>query len=91
MLASRHLDFLNASDKMWEYQLQSTGIANFQTNLFLGEEKVIWPGDGLMNEFAELVEPIVNSTTRNESITLATQRDTLLPGLVSGDVRVAIR
>ena len=91
VLASRHLDFLNASDKMWEYQLQSTGIANFQTNLFLEEEKVIWPGDGLMNEFAELVEPIVNSTTRNESITLATQRDTLLPGLVSGDVRVAIR
>ena len=83
VLASMHLDFLNTLDKMWEYQLQSTGIANFQTKLFLEEEKVVWPDESLMNGFAELVEPIVSSTTRNESITLATQRDTLLPKLMA--------
>ena len=88
VLASMHLDFLNTLDKMWEYQLQSTGIANFQTKLFLEEERVVWPGDSLMNEFVELVEPIVNSTTRNESINLAAQRDTLLPKLVSGEIPV---
>ena len=35
LLAFQHLDFLNSIGKMWEYQLQSTGISNFQTQRFL--------------------------------------------------------
>ena len=88
LLASQHLKFLYSVGKMWEYQLQSTGIANFQTKLFLQEEKVIWPGDILVNEFSDLLEPIVRSGTRNDSITLTSQVDALLPMLVSGDLRV---
>ena len=34
MIASQHLDYLNSIGKMWEYQLQSTGISNFQTKRF---------------------------------------------------------
>ena len=88
LLASRHLDYLYSIGKMWEYQLQSTGIANFQTNRFLKDEKVIWPGDDLLTRFAELVEPLAQIITRNESMTLAAQRDALLPKLVSGEVQV---
>ena len=44
LLASGHLDFLHSTGKMWDYQLQSTGIANFQTTRFLKEEMAIWPG-----------------------------------------------
>ena len=88
MLASRHLDYIYSIGKMWEYQLQSTGIANFQTKRFLNDEKVIWPGDDVLTRFAETVDPIARLTTRNESMSLAEQRDTLLPKLVSGESRV---
>ena len=88
LLASRHLDFLYSIGKMWEYQLQSTGIANFQTKRFLREERIIWPGDELLTGFAELITPIVRLTTSNENIALAAQRNTLLPKLVSGEIRM---
>ena len=91
LLASRHLDYLYSVGTMWEYQLQSTGIANFQTKRFLKDEKVIWPGEDLVNRFAELVAPLAQLTTRNESMTLAAQRDVLLPKLMSGEVVVGAR
>ena len=75
LLASWHLDFLHSIGKMWEYQLQSSGIANLQTTRFLQEDKIIWPGDALVNGFAELVGPIVRLMTRNDTMILAAQRD----------------
>ena len=88
LLASRHLDFLHSIGKMWEYQLQSTGIANFQTTRFLKEEMAIWPGEPLLTKFAKIVDPIVRQTARNENMILAAQRESLLPKLVSEGVRV---
>ena len=88
LLAARHLDFLHSIDKMWEYQLQSTGIANFQTKRFLQDERIVWPGDDLMDRFVGIIEPIVRLAARNESLTLAEQRDSLLPKLVSRAVRI---
>ena len=88
LLVSRHLDFIYSIGKMWEYQLQSTGIANFQTKRFLKDEKVIWPSNNLLVRFAELAAPIAQLTTQNKSMTLAAQRDALLPRLVSGEVGV---
>ena len=90
LLVSRHLDFLHSTGKMWDYQLQSTGIANFQTTRFLKEEMAIWPGEPLLTTFAEIVGPIVRQTSRNENMILAAQRETLIPKLVSGELRVAI-
>ncbi len=89
LLASGHLDFLHSTGKMWDYQLQSTGIANFQTTRFLKEEMAIWPGEPLLTTFAEIVGPIVRQTSRNENMILAAQRETLLPKLVSGEVGVS--
>ena len=88
LLAAQHLDFLDSIGKMWDYQLQSTGIANFQMKRFLEDEGLIYPGDILAAAFADLVGPMVRHTTRNESRTLSTLRDVLLPKLVSGEVRV---
>ena len=84
LVAAQHLDFVNSIGKMWEYQLQSTGISNFQTKRFLEEESIIWPGNHLADEFAGAINPIVKHATRNENTTLKEQRDALLPGLVSG-------
>ena len=83
-----NLDFLQSTGKMWDYQLQSTSIANFQTTRFLKEEMAIWPGEPLLTTFAEIVGSIVRQTSRNENMILAAQRETLLPKLVSGEVGV---
>ena len=88
LLACSHLDFLYSIGKMWEYQLQSTGLANFQTKRFLEDEMVIWPGDNLLASYADLIEPIIRLMSRNENKALAAQRDALLPKLVSGEVRL---
>ena len=88
LLASQHLDFLNSAGKMWEYQRQSTGISNFETKRFLEEESIVWPSDCLAAQFANVIGPIVRNTTKNESMTLVTQRDALLPQLVSGELRI---
>ena len=88
LIASQHLNFLNSIGKMWDYQLQSTGIANFQTKRFLSEEPIIWPGESLTIEFSKLVTPIIRQASRNEDMALAEKRDALLPKLVSGEWRV---
>ena len=88
LFAYQHLDYLNSVEKMWEYQLQSTGISNFQTKRFLDEELILWPNDSLTIAFSDLLSPIVRHITNNESKTLAETRDALLPGLVGGEVGV---
>ena len=88
LLAAQHLDYANSIGKMWDYQLQSTGISNFQTKRFLGEEQIIWPGDAMAGEFANAIDPIVKHATRNESRTLTAQRDALLPKLVLGEIKM---
>ena len=86
--AVQHLDYLNIIGKMWEYQLQSTGLANFQTKRFLEEELVAWPVEELLTEFENVVIPIARHISSNENQALEAERDALLPKLVSGDVRV---
>ena len=91
LFASSHLDFIHSIGKMWYYQLQSTGIANFQTKQFLQEECIIWPGDEIMSRYTEIIEPIVLFMARNDNITLSAQRDALLPRLISGKLQVTQR
>jgi type I restriction enzyme S subunit len=86
LLASAHLTSLYASGGTWEYQLQSTGIANFQTSDFLRRERVSWPSDAELKTFASSYEPLTRST--RETAKLVDLRDALLPKLVFGDVRV---
>jgi len=88
LLAAQHLTYLYSIGGTWEYQNQSTGIANFQTGHFLEREMVAWPGDELCEIFAAQVEPIVRLSKGNESMTLAATRDLLLPKLISGEIRV---
>ena len=87
VIASQHLDYLNSIGKMWEYQLQSTGLFNFQTKRFLEEEQIIWPRTNVATAFVNAVSPLVRATNRNESITLAETREALLPKLLSGELQ----
>jgi type I restriction enzyme S subunit len=88
VFAAQHLALLYAEGGTWEYQNQSTGIANFQTTHFLETEKIIDPGATVLKAFLELVEPMIRQIATNESIELATVRDTLLPRLLSGELSV---
>ena len=88
ILAAMHLEDLFARGGTWEYQNQSTGIANFQTTHFLEHEQVVMPSSNVASAFLEMIAPLREMMNRNENVTLAETRDTLLPKLMSGAIRV---
>ncbi|MCD1191181.1 restriction endonuclease subunit S [Vibrio cholerae] len=88
LLASLHLQKIYADGKTWEYQNQSTGIANFQTKFFLEAEMVLIPSEPVLEAFCRIVTPLVEKSQNNEQIALAKLRDTLLPKLISGELRL---
>lgn len=87
ILLGQHLAYIYAQGKTWEYQNQSTGIANFQTTHFLEAELVAIPSDEVFSAFASIVRPMVERSHLTQIKQLATLRDTLLPRLISGQLR----
>lgn len=73
---------------MWQFQVQSTGISNFQTNLFMEQHKLVVPSEQILEQFQKTVEPIFDNMYSNENSELKKLRDTLLPKLISGEVEV---
>ena len=88
VLLAQHMTYIYAQGKTWEYQNQSTGIANFQTTHFLETELVAVPGDDVLAEFAKVIRPIVDRAHLTQIQELAALRDTLLPRLISGQLRL---
>ena len=88
MLLAQHLTYIYAQGKTWEYQNQSTGIANFQTTHFLETELVACPPDDVLKAFAETVQPLIARVHLTQIQELASLRDTLLPRLISGQLRL---
>ena len=82
------MTYIYAQGKTWEYQNQSTGIANFQTTHFLATELVAVPGDEVLVAFAAFVRPMIDRMHLTQVQELATLRDTLLPRLISGQLRL---
>jgi len=69
---------------MWGYQVQSTGIANFQTTFFLANDKMAMPPEALLAKFKEIVGPMLESSCNPVIRALAELRDHLLQRLISG-------
>lgn len=86
-LAFMHLQNLYAAGGTWEYQNQSTGIANFQTTRFLESEMVVMPSAGLLRVFTAQANSLLKKISSNENLALVKLRDTLLPKLISGELR----
>jgi len=84
-----HLAHIYALGKTWEYQNQSTGIANFQTTHFLEAELVATPPAEIAEKFYTLVNPLLERRHDAQSRRLATLRDSLLPKLLSGEFSAA--
>lgn len=59
-------------------------------NDVLGRYLLVLPGSNVASAFAEIIEPIQQSIASNHRIakSLAALRDTLLPGLISGQLRI---
>lgn len=89
VMLAQHLTYIYAQGKTWEYQNQSTGIANFQTTHFLATELVAVPSKEVLNYFANVVYSLIDRTHLTQIRELSTLRDTLLPRLISGQLRVA--
>ncbi|WP_445393563.1 restriction endonuclease subunit S [Stenotrophomonas pavanii] len=88
VLLGLHLSCIYQQGKTWEYQNQSTGIANFQTSHFLAAELVVTPTKLVIDRFYEIVGPILERRHDAQSKKLVELRDSLLPRLISGDLLV---
>ena len=76
---------------METYQVQSTGISNFQFNYFIANELIIVPNKKIQKAFADIVESFLNKRNTYENHRLGQIRNTLLPKLMSGEIRVPIK
>ena len=85
-----YLNYFYSGGGTWHYQLQSTGISNFQFQVFTSDHKIVAPPDELINSFFELVQPIIKQIGENisENQTLFALRDTLLPKLMKGEIEI---
>lgn len=62
----------------------------FVSNTDIAGMPIIWPGGSVVSQFAEILVPLMLKAEQNqaESVALTALRDTLLPKLISGEVRV---
>ena len=89
LFGALHLDWIYSIGKMWQYQNQSTGISNFQTRTFLETESILIPMEArLLEEFYKSVRPFFDRQSLQQQGPLVDLRDTLLPKLLSGELRV---
>jgi type I restriction enzyme S subunit len=72
------------------YQVQSTGISNYQFESFLKFQTIVLPPSPLQQKFEEKVKPIIEmrDDVALANITLRKARDSLLPRLISGKLDV---
>jgi len=89
VVLSLHLSCIYQQGKTWEYQNQSTGIANFQTSHFLDAELVVVPPNSVLEVFFGMISPILERRHDAQGRKLALTRDTLLPKLMSGELPVS--
>lgn len=89
VVLGQHLSHIYAQGKTWEYQNQSTGIANFQTTHFLAAELVVVPSNEILEVFSRTIRPLIERTHLTKIQDLANLRDALLPRLISGQMRLS--
>ncbi|WP_335871049.1 restriction endonuclease subunit S [Bacillus sp. 2205SS5-2] len=76
----------------FQFENGTTGIKNLDINSFLDRFKIVSPGIELVKRFDNLIRPIVDmiQINGNENLKLSKTRDTLLPKLMSGEIRVRL-
>ena len=76
----------------FQYENGTTGIKNLDVTSLLNKELIVLPDEAVLQSFNELIEAIYlkihHNGSENESLTIL--RDTLLPKLMSGELRVPV-
>ncbi len=85
------LQYMYETRMVNKYQLQSTGIINFQFEYFMRKCDVLLPPYELMEKFSNIVEMYYSEIDNiaQQNANLIKQRDLLLPRLMSGKLEVS--
>ena len=75
---------------MFGYENGTSGIKNFQISDFLSKEPVIIPSESSIKEFQMIIDTLQNNiqTNGSEIMKLESLRDSLLPKLMSGEIKI---
>lgn len=84
------LELMYETLEIEQYQVQSTGISNFQFEYFLTNKFFVVPNTKIINFFDAIITDINNKMDNNkyQTKTLTGLRDALLPKLISGEIEV---
>jgi type I restriction enzyme S subunit len=83
----RWLQTMRETGEVWEY-VNGTSVPNLNVNALLSGKHIVKPPETVMSQFFRLVRPVYHRLFLGESRTLAALRDTLLPKLISGELRI---
>jgi len=83
----RWLHTMRESGEIWEYAT-GTSIPNLDAKSLLRGKVIVVPPEPILERFLAVIRPVVSRLYSRESRTLAALRDTLLPKLISGELRV---
>ena len=77
-------------DEFFMYETGTTGIKNFGFKYYSEEIPYCLPPSAMLNEFFKIVQPMIEKSGFNmkENLLLSELRDTLLPRLISGELRI---
>ncbi|MDZ7796175.1 MAG: hypothetical protein U5N56_03625 [Candidatus Marinimicrobia bacterium] len=67
-----YLTHIYSTGQIEQYQVQSTGIANFQFNDFLEKEILVIPNNSVLAKFNEIISAIYDKKYNNENAVLQT-------------------
>ena len=78
------------SDVFFQYENGTTGIKNLDINSFLDKYNIVIPNEQIILKFNEVCKSIFNTIQENgnENNRIVELRDSLLPKLMSGEIRV---
>lgn len=83
-----YLDFMYQTGEIEQYQVQSTGISNFQFKQFCENKHFVVPPQELQTKLSLGIFIDKMSNNKKQIQTLTELRDSLLPRLISGKIRV---
>lgn len=74
----------------FQYENGTTGIKNFDINTFLDKHQIVIPSRGILEKYHKITSSLLSNIQHNgiENMKLMKIRDSLLPKLMSGEIRV---
>lgn len=88
IFVDRLLSEMRHSREIWNY-INGTSVPNLDEKLLLSTKKIVVPTNGVLESFEQIARAIYNKLYSQHAQTLTSLRDTLLPRLISGKLRLS--